>query len=288
VAIDRALRPVQSLTHRAAEIATGRRRLRLDVTADTTELKELSTELDRLLDALRAAFDREQEFLDDASHELRTPLTIAKTELELALRTARPGPEVRQALESAIEELDRVQATASELLVLARARAAGERGFETVDVRTIADQAAELVRRDRRRCNRRIEVEGSGRALGDEQALERALVNLIGNAVDHATANVRVEITDSQPAGLQITIADDGPGFPDDLLDHLFDRFTRGPDRRAHSTGLGTAIAAEVISTHGGSVDASNAAHGGAVVTIVLPTSTNPNRRPASQPTTRI
>jgi signal transduction histidine kinase len=86
---------------------------------------------------------------------------------------------------------------------------------------------------------------------------------------------VQVEITDSQPEGLQITIADDGPGFPDHLLDHIFDRFTRGPDRRAHGTGLGTAIAAEVISTHGGSVDASNAAAGGAVVTIVLPVPTD-------------
>ncbi len=269
LSVDRALRPVRQLARRATEIAAGRRAMRLDVAADTTELQDLVASLDDLLDAIRAAFDREQIFLDDASHDLRTPIAIARAELELAERHNR-HPETAAALRSAIEELDRVDATASELLVLARARAAGTEGFTTIDVGDVAQRAAANIRRDPSQRRVTLAVKGSGEAAGDAAALERALTNLIANAVRHCAGSVDVSVRTGN-GSVTVVVADDGPGFPEHLLENLFDRFTRGTDRRAHGTGLGTAIAAEIVASHGGSITATNPPGGGAAVMIRLP-----------------
>jgi two-component system OmpR family sensor kinase len=274
LSVDRALRPVRQLTRRAADLAAGRRHLRLDVSAETTELQELTSQLDELLDAIRAAFEREQAFLDDASHELRTPIAIARVELELAQRGAPENEGVRAALDSAIEELDRVESTASALLVLARARAASDHGFGPVEMGDLGNRAAERVRRDPRHRSSEITVTGQASVLGDEDALERALVNLIANAADHCRSSVTVTI--GCPDDVTVEIADDGPGIPDHLLDHLFDRFSRGASEESGSVGLGTAITAEILAAHEGSIVAANRATGGAVVTMHIPKASDP------------
>lgn len=268
VSVQSALRPVHSLTHRAADIASGRRPMRLGVHAQTTELDDLTAQLDHMLERIRATFDREQAFLDDASHELRTPIAIARTELELARRES-SDPATKVALDSAIEELDRVHRTASELLLLARARAAGDRGFDSIDLGELVERTAERLRHMPRGAQAQIHTAGSGIVLGDEPALERALLNLIGNAVEHAGQSVMVTIEAGDP--VELRIVDDGPGFPEQILEHLFDRFTRGPDRRKHGTGLGTAIASEIVAVHGGSISAGNRPEGGGVIVVQLP-----------------
>jgi signal transduction histidine kinase len=268
VSVRATLRPVHQITARAEEVAAQRQPERLGVTADSVELYRLATSLDHLLDEIRAAFDREQAFLDDASHELRTPVAIARAELELAQRGG-PGTDIESALESAIEELDRVDATAGDLLVLARTRATGTEGFREVQLGEVAETAAALARRRSSRANVELSVNGSGLVLGDAAALERAFVNLIGNAVDHSSRSVEVTVTSSDE--VVVTIADDGPGIPEHLLAHFFDRFTRADDQRKDSFGLGTAIAAEIVTVHGGTVDVANRDRGGAEVTVRLP-----------------
>jgi two-component system OmpR family sensor kinase len=269
ISVDRALRPVGSLAGRAAEIAAGRRPLRLDVRARTTELRDLAAQLDRLLDSIRASFDREQAFLDDAAHELRTPIAIAQTELDLAHRSA-PDQQTAEALRSALDELHNLDRTAADLLVLARARVAGREAFVPVDLGKVAQRAAAVVRRDPRQRHVPITVRGSGLVLGDPDGLQRALTNVIANAARFCTTSVVVEV-DASSEGVTTTITDDGPGIPDHLLSTLFDRFARGPAREVQSTGLGTAIAAEVVASHSGTITAHNRREGGAVVTIRLP-----------------
>jgi signal transduction histidine kinase len=274
ISIGYALRPVRVLTRRAAEVAGRRKPSPLKVTASTAELQELATQLDLLLEAIRASFEREQTFLDDASHELRTPIAIARAELDLAKRS-RPDPNTAAALDSALEEIERLDQAAGDLLVLARARAAGPDGFRPIEVAPIARRAVTNVQRAPDARDIEITVAGGGVVDGDPNALERALTNLVANAARYCHSYVDVTAAASG-LDVTITVADDGPGIPDHLLDSLFDRFSRGSDRQAHSTGLGTAIAAEVVAVHGGTISAGNRLHGGAEITITLPATAGP------------
>lgn len=265
-AVGAALTPVRRLSERAAAVADGGTPEALNVAANTAELEQLSRDLDHLLERIRQSFDHEQQFLDDASHELRTPIAIALTELDLARREA-AEENTRAGLDSAIEELRRLDGMASDLLVLARERAAGSEGFVPVDLGAVGRAAATAVRRDPRQRAVQIQVSGNAWIIGDSDSLERALVNLIANSARFCKRSVEVAISESADAAV-VTVADDGPGIPDHLIDNLFDRYVRGRSRGAHSTGLGTAIAAEVVRNHGGAISAENLPGGGAVVTI--------------------
>lgn len=276
VSVDRALKPVRAITARAEEMADGRRALRLHVRADTTELRDLSARLDHLLDVIRATLRREQRFLEDASHELRTPIAIAQAELDLARRNA-PDDDTRAAAGSALEEVRRLDRISEDLLVLARTRALGTDGFAAVDLGDVARRSASTVRKDPRQRPVAIGVTGRASVVGDADALERALTNLLANAARACNGEVSVEITDAGDEA-RITVTDDGPGFPEDLLPRLFDRFSRSTGSSSGGTGLGTAIAAEVAAAHGGAIEAANRPTGGAVVTLRLPTGASQTR----------
>jgi signal transduction histidine kinase len=269
LSVGAAMAPVRKMSERAATLSNRERPEPLNVPADTAELRELSSRLDQLLEQIRVAFDREQQFLDDASHELRTPIAIARAELDLALRAAHDS-DTAAALESSLEELRRLDGMASDLLMLARERAAGTESYVPVDLGDVAKAAVATVRKDPGQRPVTIDVHGAGRIVGDPDSLERALVNLISNSVRHCKGLVRVAISDAGGA-IEVTVADDGPGIPEHLLETLFDRFTRGRSRGARSTGLGTAIAAEVVRHHGGTIRAENRPEGGAIVTMRFP-----------------
>ena len=143
-----ALRPVETYRRRATDIAAGATTLRLDVPAERDdEITRLGHTLNEMLDALTRALERERRFTNDASHELRTPIAIARGELELARPLASDSPAVAAALESAFEEVERLQVLAVNLLDLARTRAAGTPAETRVDLREVCAEAIENVRR---------------------------------------------------------------------------------------------------------------------------------------------
>ena len=109
------------MRRRAAEISAAEAEQRLPLPPAQDELRRLGETLNRMLDRLQAAVERERAFVDDASHELRTPLALHRTELELALRYGASTDELRRAIASAIEEANRISQLAEDLLVLARA-----------------------------------------------------------------------------------------------------------------------------------------------------------------------
>src|SRR5439155_19583383 len=130
-----ALRPMRSMVSEADALSIARRG-RLSVQGPTA-LAELAGHLNDMLARLEAALDHERAFLDDASHELRTPIAIARGELELARPFTADNPEVGAAVESALEEVNRLQTLAVDLLDLARTRAAGPPAPILVDLREV-------------------------------------------------------------------------------------------------------------------------------------------------------
>ena len=261
-----ALRPVERMRARAAEIEASDRGARLPVPPADDEIGRLGRTLNAMLDRIEAAFTRERTFVADASHELRTPLAILKTELELALSRGRTNEELTEALRSASEETDRLVALAEDLLVIARSDQ-GRLPIRAEDLRAV--EVLERVR-DRHAPEAAIDAGADGLVLhADPLRVEQALGNLLDNAVRYGGPNVELA-AEARSGAVRLHVRDDGPGIPDDLA--AFERFTRGDSARSRGgAGLGLAIVAAIAHAHGGEAGAASRPGGGADVWIELP-----------------
>ena len=269
-----ALRPVESMRRRAAEISAAEPGRRLPVPEARDEVRRLGETLNEMLARLEVALARERRFVTDASHELRTPLALLKAELELGLRRTRSADELEAAIRSAAEETDRLAQLAEDLLVLARAdqgRLPVRR--EPVAVGTVLSRATERFRARAEHAGRTIRTEApEGLELpGDELRLEQALGNLIENALRHGGGAVVVSAATAEGA-VELHVRDEGPGFPPEFLATAFDRFTRSDEARASGgAGLGLAIVDVIARAHGGKAGAANRPGGGADVWLSIP-----------------
>lgn len=260
-----ALRPVEQMRVRAATISAAEADARLPLPEAQDEISRLGETLNEMLARLQQAFARERAFVADASHELRTPLAILKTELELASRGNRTNGELQAAVASAAEEVDRLTRLAEDLLVLARA------DDGQLPVRLDRHELAPLVHDVAASFGARAAAQS--RAIGyevpdgltatiDPERIRQALGNLVDNALTHGTGDVC--LSGRRVNGdVELHVEDAGPGFPEQLLDHAFERFTRGdPARGRGGSGLGLAIVDAIARGHGGSAHARNTAAG--------------------------
>lgn len=263
-----ALRPVDAMRRRAAAISSEEPGRRLPVGAADDEVAELGRTLNEMLGRLEAAIERERRLVADASHELRTPLTILKAEVELALAEGRSADELRAALRSGGEEVDRLAELADDLLILARA---DEGRLPLHPERVAVRELVERVGRgfEARLGERRLACSVPDRLVveADPLRVEQALTNLIDNAARHGEGTITVAAS-AEGDLVELTVSDEGEGFPGELLDRATERFARAGGG-AGGSGLGLAIAESIATAHGGSLAVAN--DGGARVTIALP-----------------
>ena len=264
-----ALRPIESMRRRAADISTSSLHERLPVPSADDEVSRLGKTLNAMLARLEDGLERERRFVADASHELRTPLALLKTELALALKPGRSELELLAALDSAAEQTDRLSRIADDLLLLARAEQ-GELRLKTeqVDVMDVLEDVA-----GRFRSTREISVApGDPLVLtADRLRLEQALTNLVDNALRHGGGAITVSAV-RENGTAELHVLDEGPGFGSEFLPQAFERFTRADGgREGEGSGLGLAIVATIARAHRGSARAVNAPGGGADVWISLP-----------------
>lgn len=269
-----ALRPVESMRRRAAEVSADRPGRRLPLPPARDELRRLGKTLNAMLQRLEDGLARERRFVADASHELRTPLALLQAELELALRRPRSSEEHERALGSVAEEVDRLVQLAEGLLVLARADE-GDLALRREPVRaadlleSVARRYAHRAKRDGRRLS--VAARADLPILCDRMRLGQALGNLVDNALRYGAGEVRLEARPANGA-VSLLVTDEGEGFPAELLPRAFDRFARADEARSsEGAGLGLAIVEAIAHAHGGSVRASNVNGGGAAVSLSLP-----------------
>ncbi|MGI8876610.1 MAG: ATP-binding protein [Egibacteraceae bacterium] len=266
----RGLAPLARMAAEADAIGAYDLSQRLPVPARRDEIRRLGSTLNRMLDRLDAAVQRERDFTAEASHELRTPLAILRAEVELA-RAAAAEPAAREGLDSALEEIDRLTAVVEDLLLLARADAAAALDRrQAVDLGALASAAVQ--RFDTVATARGVALTASGTATvsGDAPAIERALANLLDNALRHTPVGGTVSIlVEPVTRGAILIVRDTGPGADAQALATLFDRYTRAASRPG-SAGLGLSIVAAVAASHGGGVRARNLAEGGLEITVEL------------------
>ncbi len=271
-----ALRPVEAMRRRAAQVSASQPGGRLPVPPSRDEISRLGETLNDMLSRLEGAFARERTFVSDASHELRTPLAILKTELELAMRAGRSPEELRAAVRSAAEETDRLAQLAEDLLVIARS----DQGrlpirLAELDVGALLDDVARRFEARAHEGGATLEAHAPEGLVvaADPLRLEQAVGNMVDNALRHGGRNISL-VADEQHDGVRVQVHDDGPGFPAGFVGSAFERFTRGDHARGRGgSGLGLAIVAAIAAAHGGSVGADSPEGGGADVWMWLPSS---------------
>ncbi|MFD8706880.1 sensor histidine kinase [Kitasatospora sp. NPDC059648] len=236
-----------------------------------TEVGRVGAALNRMLghvgDALarrHAVEERLRGFAADASHELRTPVAAVRGHAELAL--CHPGEvpaEVRHSLERIDAEALRMGAIVEDLLLLARLDAGRPLAEDEVDLtRIVLGAVADARAAGPDHRWRLVLPEEPVLVRGDEHRLSQVVANLLANARTHTPAGTAVELClERTPGGVGLSVTDEGPGIPAELLERVFERFVRGDRARSRatgSTGLGLSIVRAVVQAHGGTVEAAS------------------------------
>ncbi|QFY08591.1 HAMP domain-containing protein [Nonomuraea phyllanthi] len=297
--VRRSLRPLREISRTAKDIAGGDLSRRVPLWAGTTEVGKLGRSLNTMLARIESAVREREEaaesarrsataarrseevmrrFMADASHELRTPLTSIRGFAELY----RLGEE--KDLAEAVRLLSRIEGQAArmgllveDMLLLARLDQRRELARRPVDLLSLA--ATAVIDAQTLAPDRGIELvrlfgdEGDVIVTGDEPRLGQVLNNLVTNALTHTPPGtpfqVRVGVDGDRAV---VEVADEGPGFPPDVAERVFERFYRAdPARSAGGSGLGLSIAATLVEAHGGIVTAEGSPGKGALFRVILP-----------------
>lgn len=234
--------------------------------APRDEVARLTTAFNAMTTRLASSRARQQQLVADASHELRTPVTSLRTHVEWLMRAddrGRPlSPEERRGVGRAVlGQVEELTDLVAELGEIARGGAAG--GAVPVQLDEVALRAVD--RAQRRDPARRLEIDVEPAAepvVGDPAALERAVVNLLDNALKFSDGPVGLSVRERT-----VTVSDHGPGLPEDERAAAFERFWRSADaRELPGSGLGLAIVADVAERHGGAAFFRPRASGGSEV----------------------
>ena len=262
-----AIAPITRFTRQTEEIAQNPARLdsqRLEVSG-RDELARLGRTFNATLDALGSSITSQRNLVADASHELRTPIASLRANLQLLRDEERLSDADRAALrEDMIEELDELTALVGDVVELARgAKPSAAYG----DVR-LDEVVSSLAERARRRSPE-LTIEASIQPAivrGESDRIARAVANLLDNARKWSPDGGVIEVVQ---AGGTVSVRDHGPGFHEQDLPFVFDRFHRARDARSKpGSGLGLAIVRQAAEAHGGEATAANAPGGGAIVTV--------------------
>lgn len=270
----RTLTPVSRASRAAQSLAEGLLATRLPVETEdefgawALSFNEMADALETKISELVRTRDRERRFTSDVAHELRTPVTaLVGSASLLEDRLDELGPDARWMAEKMIAEARRLRALVDDLLEVSRLHSGHEvlRPSE-FDLGRLVENVLEVHHwtGDVEFRPRRVVVDT------DKGRVERIVVNLIANAVEHGGERPRVAVSTEEDA-VVVEVRDDGPGIPEADLPHVFERFYKVDPARPGGSGLGLAIAAEHARLIGGSITVESAAGEGTAFTVRLP-----------------
>jgi two-component system sensor histidine kinase MprB len=271
------LRPVQRLTEATERVAKTGDLRPMPVSGDD-ELARLTQSFNAMLGGLAESREQQRRLVADAGHELRTPLTSLRTNLELLIESSKPGsptlsPQDTAELYSDVRaQVDELTTLIGDLVELAR-QDTPQVVHEPVELVEVVERALDRARR--RAAGVRFDVAlQPWTLLGDSSALERAVLNLLDNAVKFSPPDGVIGVT-LRPLGdgtAVIEVTDEGPGISDADLPHVFERFYRSEEARTlPGSGLGLSIVLQAAQRHGGMAYAMHAPGGGALMAMRLP-----------------
>lgn len=273
----RVLQPISQITEKVRTITARDLSQRLNIN-QPDEIGRLANTFDTMIDRLQASFDRQKRFTSDASHELRTPLAVMQADISLAMRRPRTGTEYRATLESAQEEVARLSTIVSDLLTLARLDTdTTQIAHEPVALDELIDAVVSGLRplAAEKSITLTYTIPGTVPIVGDAVRLKQVFSNLIDNAIAYTPERgaIRVALT-IENAVAQVVVSDTGIGIAPADLPHVFERFYRSDEARAHNhegTGLGLAIAQGAVQAHQGHIEVASVQGVGTTFTVCLP-----------------
>ena len=266
-------RPLRRLRRAAQSMAAGNLDVRVGGRG-RDEIGALARDFDFMADRLRGMLDSQRRLLRDVSHELRSPLARLRVALELAEKTpGQPGTLARIGKEA--DELERL---VTDLLSLARLES-GQLGLQRASIQlsellqaVVNDADFEAHARQRRV---KLQVEEDARVDGDRALLRSAIENVVRNGIRHTPEETVVEVRLCRQGGVaSIEVCDQGGGVPEQELKRMFEPFTRiteARERHSGGFGLGLSITGQIMTAHGGRVEARNREQGGLCVRLCLP-----------------
>ena len=279
------LRPLEDAEKTAGEIAAGNYSARMPETDPGTEVGRLVSSLNSMLSRIEKSFaiqneseDKLRRFVADASHELRTPITAIRGFSELHRQGAVTGEKETTELLGRIEnESKRMGSLVEDLLLLARLDQSRDMDSKPVDINKVVEDAVISARAAG--PDHPVEFISSNDeifTLGDEVRIHQVVANLLANARAHTPAGTPITVSlSTTDAGVEVTVADKGPGLSLEDQNRIFERFYRTDASRVRTgsdgSGLGLSIVDAVMRAHGGSVSVESAPGMGAVFTLLFP-----------------
>jgi signal transduction histidine kinase len=222
---------------------------------------------------IQLSVEAQKKFSENASHELRTPIAVMKNEAEVLLRNPHPSKELIHAtLKSNIEEMDRMSKMVEDLLVLARSKNGNEASFVEMNLRDVAQHMVNKLQPLAARKGVTLETADDGPLSihGNTAGIERVLMNLLQNAIEHTPkdGSVKIRLAHGDAKAI-ITISDTGSGIDEKDLPHIFERFYKG--NGTSGSGLGLSIVKEIVDQHQGKVELDSVKGLGTTVSVTLP-----------------
>lgn len=258
--VQRGLAPLRQFRTVAALVSTRDLSHRLSVDKLPQELSELAHGINFMLHRLDSGVQKLSEFSDDLAHELRSPITNLMCKAQVTLSRERPPEEYKAVLESCTKELERVGRIVSDMLFLAHvSHPAALVPFTRISLDAEALRVIDLFSMSAEEQHISLSISGAGSILGDRLMIQRAISNLLSNALRHSPIGSTISILiETHAEQVSLSVGNPGIGIPVQHLPHLFERFYRvdqSRSRSAGSTGLGLAIVRSIMSLHQGAVE---------------------------------
>jgi len=262
IIVKQGMKPLRSVIGKANDISTNRLNSRLSVNDTPAELRELGSAFNAMLDRLEDGVQRLSGFAADLAHDLRTPINTLMVETQVALSRPRSVEEYQALLASNSEEYERVARMIENTLFLARADSAQlglqrERLDTLAELRRIGEYFEGLA--EDGAVTLTVDGDSDSTINADPILLQRAVSNLVSNAIHHTPAGGAVRLSAQRGEdGVDIIVCNTGAGISAEHLPHIFDRYYRADPARSasHSAGLGLSIVRAIMALHGGTIDA--------------------------------
>jgi two-component system heavy metal sensor histidine kinase CusS len=271
------LKPLRRLRQATASVTTHDLSYRLTTNDLPIELRELADSFNRMLERLDEGVSRLFQFSGDLAHEMRTPISNLLGKTQVTLSKTRPADEYRSVLESNVEELERLSRLVDDMLFLTQVdHAVAALRLEPVNLNEEITRTADFFGTVAAEDDIAIRIHGRGTVEADRLMVQRAISNLLSNAIRHTpkgeTVSVHIERKQDRTT---VTVSNPGEHIAAEHLPHLFERFYRvdpGRSRSQGGTGLGLAIVNSIMKLHGGHVSVESASGGKTSFHLTFPT----------------